>query len=172
MQWPKGRMLEVWFVDNKRSAEGTGKGPCPLSWEPCFQGSQPAFSGNDPALALRRSLCSPLAVTQSHGSSLEMSGHAYPASSLRKTFPPEWGDGRDSSQAGAKLRSPATFFKVTLVLFLILNNLNIEFPNPSRECFENMKGTHVSIKREQRRPKAVSFQLSRFRGVPASNGCL
>lgn len=135
-------------------------------------GKSVAFSGNDPAVVLRRSLCGPLTVTQSHGSSLEMSGHGYPASSLRTTLLLEWGDGRDSSQAGTKLRPPATFFKVTLVLFLILDNFNSEFPNPSRECFESMKGTHVSIKREQRRPRAVSFQLSRFRVFPPSNRCL
>lgn len=86
---------------------------------------------------------------------------------LRSTLPPEWRRG------WATPRPPAFFLKVTLLgLFLILNHLNLKFPNSSREFFEKMKGACVSIKREQRPPKAVSFQHSRFRVFPPNNGCL
>lgn len=76
---------------------------------------------------------------------------------------PEPGLGAGSASAGTKPRPPVPFFKFFLAYPHAQNNLNMNFPNPSREFFENMKGTYITIERGQGWPRQFLLSFLAFR---------
>lgn len=128
--------------------------PLSSARETCFQGVSPKLMWNDLVWSPEASVVLP---QQCRHCVLSNSQAAHTGQ----------GVGTGSSQAE---QNQSLSLKLLLFgSFLILNDLNIKFPNPSREFIENTKGTQITIKRRQSQPKAVSFQFYVF--LP-NNRCL
>lgn len=137
-----------------------GRGGLPREWvtQTLFSSWEMSFQGGQPQSRMERCCVESSRLWSSHSNTQTpvlfrtVSRRAHRSQGLERAVP------RQEQNPGRLSLSLSSSW-----LILTLNNLNMNFPNPSREFFENMKGTYITIERGQGWPRQFLLSFLAFR---------